>query len=82
MVLLDLEVAIDFRFFMVALIEVDPRYHRIELLVAADQIANPDMVVIGTELYHYWQDREEPWGGGSTQRCVDEKDYEAVRASC
>lgn len=72
MMLPDLEVAIDFLLFLAVAIKVDPQYHRLEMAVYADEIHDPNIVVIRTELMHFHLDRETPRGAPPSDRLIRE----------
>lgn len=62
MLLPDLLVEMEFVLFMAAVIEVDPRYRRLEMLVVAEEIVGPELVIFRTKLTHHIEDRELPMG--------------------
>lgn len=58
----EMEIRMDFTLFVSVAIEVDPRYRRLKVVVYADEIQDPYIVVIKTDLMNYHLDRETPRG--------------------
>lgn len=62
MILPDLLIEMEFRLFMASVIEIDPRYRRLEVLVSIEKIEEPEIVAVRTKLAHHWTDWESPRG--------------------